>query len=131
MKSICSDWDKSVSQFDIQTDVQPGMEIETDRAVSSALIVNELITNAAKYAYQGRSGGKIFVTVARADDDHCSISVRDEGAGLPADFDPGLATGLGMRVVHFFAQQLKGSIAVRTHNPGSEFVVTIPLEIAP
>lgn len=107
------------------------MEIETDRAVSSALIVNELITNAAKYAYQGRSGGKIFVTVARADDDHCSISVRDEGAGLPADFDPGSATGLGMRVVHFFAQQLKGSIAVRMHNPGSEFVVTIPLEIAP
>ncbi len=131
VESICSDWDKSVSQFDIQTDVQPGMEIETDRAVSSALIVNELITNAAKYAYQGRSGGKIFVTVARADDDHCSISVRDEGAGLPADFDPGLATGLGMRVVHFFAHQLKGSIAVRTHNPGSEFVVTIPLEIAP
>jgi two-component sensor histidine kinase len=70
--AICSDWDESVSQFDIQTNAQPGMEIETDRAVSSALIVNELITNAAKYAYQGRSGGKIFVTVAREGDDHCS-----------------------------------------------------------
>jgi len=128
VESICNDWDESASRFEIHTDVQYGIEIETDRAVSSALIVNELLTNAAKYAYHGRAGGKFFVTVARAGEDHFSISVRDEGAGLPLDFDPSLATGLGMRVIRFFTQQLKGSLSVRLHNPGTEFVVTIPLE---
>jgi two-component sensor histidine kinase len=130
IESICKDLDESVSKCEIYTDVQHGIEIETDRAVSSALIVNELITNAAKYAYQDRSGGKIWVTVARSGDDDFSISVRDEGTGLPADFDPHRPKGFGMRVVGFLVQQLNGSLAVRTHNPGTEFVVTIPRQLS-
>jgi two-component sensor histidine kinase len=80
---VCKDLDASVSRYEILTDAQRGIEVSTDRAISAALIVNEMITNAAKYAYAGRAGGKIWVTVARADDDHFTISVRDEGAGLP------------------------------------------------
>lgn len=108
-EAICKDLDESVSQCEIHTNVQHGIEIETDRAISAALMVNELITNAAKYAYQGQSGGKIWVTVDRMGDDDVSVSVRDEGAGLPADFDLRKPKGFGMRVVCFLAQQLKGS----------------------
>jgi len=126
IQTVCKDLDDSVSQCEVQTDVQHGIDIETDRAISSALIVNELITNAAKYAYQGRSGGKIRVTIAGAGDDAFSMSVRDFGAGLPEGYDPRKAKGLGMRIVNSFVRQLHGSVTVLARDPGAEFVVTIP-----
>ena len=100
--------------------------IATDRAISAALIVNELITNAAKSAYRSKSGGRIWVTVAAAPDDHFTISVRDEGAGLPPEFDVRNPKGLGMRIVNALTKQIEGNLTYRRQNPGTEFVVTIP-----
>ena len=94
------------------------------------MIVNELITNAAKYAYQGHSGGKIWISVTRERDDAFAISVRDEGAGLPADFDLREAKGLGMRIVNSFAEQLDAKVVVRARDPGTEFVLSIPLRVS-
>ena len=89
-------------------------------------MVNELITNAAKYAYQGQSGGKIWVTVDRMGDDDVSVSVRDEGAGLPPGFDHSKSKGLGMRIITAFVTQLDGTLEIHARHPGTEFVVTIP-----
>ena len=107
-------------------DVQHEIEISTDRAISAALIVNELIANAAKYAYQDKPGGKIWIIVAGAGKDKLSISVRDEGAGLPPDFDLAKPKGLGMRIITAFVKQLNGTLEIRNLNPGAEFVITIP-----
>ena len=70
--------------------------------ISSSLIANELITNAAKYANPDESGGTIWVTVAPVGDDDFSISVRDEGVGLPPGFALRKAKGLGMRIINSF-----------------------------
>lgn len=122
IEALCKDLDESVVQSDVRTDVEEGIEIATDRAISAALIVNELITNAAKYA-----GGKILIRVYRANENEFAISVRDEGSGIAADFDPRKAKGLGMRIITSFAQQLGATIKARSHSPGAEFVVSIPL----
>jgi two-component sensor histidine kinase len=129
IESVCKDLDKGVSKCEIYTDIQQGIEIETDRAISLALITNELITNAAKYAYQDQSGRKIWVTVASAAANDFSISVRDHGAGLPPDFDPDKAKGLGMRIIRLLVQQLNGSFAVHERDPGTEFIVTLALRL--
>jgi two-component sensor histidine kinase len=125
VEAICKDLSASVAQCVIHTDAQHGIEISTDRAISAALIVNELITNAAKYAYPDGPGGKIWVAVARIGD-KITISVRDEGAGLPPDFDRDKPKGLGMRIITAFVGQLGGALEVHGRNPGTEFVVTIP-----
>lgn len=130
IETVCKDLDEGVSRCEIYTSVQHEIVIETDRAISSALIVNELITNAAKYAYGDRSGGKIWVSVALAGDDRFTMSVRDQGTGLPAGFDPNKAKGLGMRIIRFLVQQLNGSLIVREHDPGTEFIVTLPLQFS-
>ena len=127
IKELCKDLDASVAHCSVRTETDSGIEIETDRAISVALIVNELITNAAKYAYKGRSGGSILITVARAGDDAFAIVVRDEGSGLPVGFDLKTAKGLGMRIVSLFATQLDATVAIRTCDPGTEFSITIPL----
>ena len=126
VETICKDLDASVAHCVIHTDVQYEIGVPTDRAISAALIVNELITNAAKYAYKDRPGGKIWVTVAGTGGDKLSISVRDEGAGLPPGFDPAKPKGLGMRIITSFVKQLNGTLAIHARNPGAEFVVTIP-----
>jgi two-component sensor histidine kinase len=92
---VCKDLDESVAKCHVHTDVEEGIEIATDRAISAALIVNELIANAAKYAYQARSAGNVWVKVYRTSGDGFAISVRDEGAGLPTDFRS--APGQGTR----------------------------------
>src|SRR6185437_14505173 len=97
----------------------------TDRAVPAVLLVNELIVNAVKYAYPG-GHCKVRVTLSLQDNRTAYISVRDEGVGLPADFN--LAAGrLGMRLARSFAQQLEGELEVTRHQPGAEFVLRFPL----
>ena len=131
IRAICTDLDASVAHCEVYTDSEDGIEIETDRAISVALIVNELITNSAKYAYGDRSEGKVWVKVSRADNGQFAISVRDEGAGLPDDFDLRKAKGLGMRIVSAFVSQLGAEVAVRALAPGTEFVLKIPYIAVP
>ena len=131
IKALCSDLDASVAHCEVYADTEDGIEIVTDRAISVALIVNELITNSAKYAYEGRSEGKVWIKVGRADKQKFAISVRDEGAGLPVDFAPSQAKGLGMRIVSAFISQLEADLVMRSLAPGTEFVLTIPLNASP
>ena len=127
IKDICKNLDASVSHCEVRTETDSGIKIETDKAISVALIVNELITNAAKYAYKDRSGGNIWIKVSRAGADVFAIIVRDEGSGLPVDFDLGKAKGLGMRIISLFAKQLNATVSVEACQPGTEFKITIPL----
>jgi two-component sensor histidine kinase len=85
------------------------------------LLVNELVTNAAKHG-----GGRIDVTYVQEAGTH-RIVVCDEGEGLPADFDPAAADkSLGMRVVTSLARQLGGTLSAadREDTPGSCFTVS-------
>jgi two-component sensor histidine kinase len=93
-------------------------------------LVNELITNAAKYAYPA-GNCRVWVTVSRAPKDTVVISVRDEGIGLPSTFDIKLGRRLGMRLVDAFTQQLQGNLQVLRKEPGAEFVLTLPINPRP
>ena len=64
-----------------------------------ALIINELVSNAGKYAYPDRADGSIWVRVIQSDKTAVLVSVRDDGVGLPAGFDPTTSKRLGSRLV--------------------------------
>jgi two-component sensor histidine kinase len=125
---ICKDLDDAMPLCNIEVTADLGIDVATDRAVPVALLANELITNAAKYAYERGQHGAIFVRVVPRPDDAIELAVRDEGRGLPADFDIQFAPGLGMRIIRSLAGQLDAVIEVRRLDPGTEFVVTIPRE---
>lgn len=126
IEAICKDLDESVANCEVITDAVDGILVPTDRAISIALLVNELIANSAKHAYKDVTGGKIWITVNRHTHDSIVISVRDEGAGLPPDFDINNAKGLGMRIVTTFAKQVNATIVVHSREPGTEFVFSMP-----
>jgi two-component sensor histidine kinase len=128
IEAICKDLAASFSQCEILVEAQPGIVVSTDRAISWALIVNELVSNAAKHAYHGDGAGRIWVNVAATADNALTISVRDEGRGLPEGFEIGREKGLGARMVRALAEQLNASLAVVAHDPGVEFILTAPLD---
>jgi two-component sensor histidine kinase len=85
----------------------------TTKAIQSVgLLLNELITNAAKHG-SGTIGVEFNATRSE-----CRLTVGDEGTGLPADFDVTAQKGLGMKIIDVLAKQLGGSASV-THNGGS------------
>jgi two-component sensor histidine kinase len=126
IKEICRDLNQAIPLCQIEVAAETSINITADRAVPIALMVNELITNAAKYAYHGNQNGKIWVGITHVDEDTIKLAVCDEGRGLPADFDLLTAPGLGMRIVRALSQQLNAGIEVRRLDPGTEFIVTIP-----
>jgi two-component sensor histidine kinase len=116
------------SPCEIHIEAPKGIQFAPDRAIHLALIVNELVTNAAKYAYPDCSVGHIWVHLARREADTVLVSVRDEGIGLPAGFDVAKNKGLGMRIVTALARQLGATLTQRECVPGTEFALLAPLE---
>ena len=82
------------------------------------LIVNELVTNAAKHG-----GGKITVTYSGRK--ISTLTVADEGAGLPEGFDINSKShGLGMKIVNLLSKQLGGSFeCASSPSGGASFLV--------
>lgn len=98
-------------------------EVPTTSIQPIGLIVNELVTNAAKHG-----DGQIRVAYRRvADIRHLSVS--DEGAGLPEGFDPDAGQGLGMLVIKALAAQLGGRLASSSNPDGCGSCFTVAFAI--
>ena len=131
LQAVCADAITSSTNCKLHFDGAHGIRLSADRAISLALIVNELVTNAAKYAFQNHQEGHIDVRLVRQDANTALISVRDDGIGLPADFDLSASKGLGMRIVTALAKQLRADISRTPQVDGNEFVVAVPCEHGP
>lgn len=128
IEEVCEDVDSSVSHCTVQVEAERGINIKVDDAISVALIIVELITNSAKYAYPAGASGKIWVSLQREGDQNILIAVRDEGIGFPDKFDPQKSRGLGMRIVQAFAKQLHTTLAFNNRSPGSEVRFLFPID---
>lgn len=96
-----------------------------DRAISIGLIVNELVTNAAKHAFVGRDRGTITVRFAPSREGW-QLSVADDGNGMPAPprAEPA-GGGLGGRLIDAFARQAGGQLATKSDAGGTTVTLTL------
>ncbi|MEG3123941.1 sensor histidine kinase [Sphingomonas sp. GB1N7] len=100
--------------------------VPRDRAVSIGLIINELVTNAAKHAFVGRDIGGIAVTF-RTHQNGWTVVVADDGVGLPEiPSKPGPHNGLGSRLIEAFARQAGGTLTTDSDRTGTR----VTLELA-
>jgi two-component sensor histidine kinase len=97
------------------------VEIPTALGIPLGFIVNELITNSAKYAK-----GTITVRLGTTSAVDHSLSVSDDGPGLPAEFDPAGGRGIGMKIIQSLVKQIGGelNIASADDSRGACFTVT-------
>jgi two-component sensor histidine kinase len=97
--------------------------LPADRAVPIGLIVNELVTNAFKYAFPAAREGTVTVRLAQRSPTELSLEVSDNGIGCPDD----VKEGLGANLVRLLVQQLGGTFTREGANPGCRVRVILPL----
>lgn len=85
--------------------------IGIDKAIPYALLVNELITNSLKHAFDPGDKGKIVIKSGFSDE-HYYLSVEDDGKGLPDGFDIDLADSFGLQLVTILTEQLEGKLEI-------------------
>ncbi len=85
--------------------------LETKRAVPLGLILNELVMNAIKYAYPPGAKGEIRVGLERSAG-RITLSVSDDGAGLPRGFVPATSGGMGWSLVRMLAEEIDARLTV-------------------
>jgi two-component sensor histidine kinase len=127
LRQIINDLEPTVAPCKIQFDAPEAIQFAADRAILIGLIINELVSNAGKYAYPDRAGGSIWVRVSlQTNKEAIMISVRDEGVGLPLGFDPAASKRLGTRLVNALSKQLGGELTRQSAPTGANFTLDIP-----
>jgi two-component sensor histidine kinase len=128
LRQIVGDLEPTVAPCKIEFDAPEEIQFAADRAILVGLILNELVSNAGKYAYPDCPSGSIWVRLVQPDNKSVLVSVRDEGAGLPLGFDPTASKGLGTRLVNALSKQL-GAELTRPMSPiGTDCELLVPLK---
>jgi len=97
--------------------------VSIDTAVPIGLMLNELVTNALKYAFPDGRTGLLLVTLSAAADGKFVLTVQDDGIGLGADFQFEQADSLGLRLVRMFAKQLRADVTFRSRPGNTAFEI--------
>lgn len=103
--------------------------VSADIAVPLGLLVNELVTNAYKYAYAPGKEGEVRINGTHAEEGCYRLEVADAGRGLPRDFDLAQPRGsLGFRIITNLAEHLSGTLTASQGHPGARFTLVFPLK---
>jgi two-component sensor histidine kinase len=128
LREIIGDLETTVAPCKIVFDAPEQIQFAADRAILVGLIINELVSNAGKYAYPDCPDGSIWVRLLiQSDGEAVLISVRDEGVGLPGGFDPTTSKRLGTRLVNALATQLGADLTRPASPVGTNFTLLVPL----
>ncbi|HTX71941.1 MAG TPA: PAS domain S-box protein [Rectinemataceae bacterium] len=112
------DTDESLLKLEIEAE---SVELDTKRAITLGLIVNELQTNAIKHAFPAGGSGRVRIEL-RAEEGRVKLTVADSGPGLP---DPGIlesSPSMGMTLLRLLTRQLRGTLGL---NPGPGTSITV------
>lgn len=119
--------------WEVHLDADP-VTVSADQAVALGIIVGELLTNCAKYAYPAPGPKPVSIVLKAEENGSVRLSVADRGVGLPPDVNgshgatppqgPPRGTGLGMRVVKALGVQVGARITIDRTPPGVCYTLT-------
>jgi two-component sensor histidine kinase len=124
LADICRDLTEATPDCPVVFGSTGPISMATDRAIRLALLVTELVTNAAKHSC-GEAGR---VQLSRKDEITARVSVSDEGVRLPDAFTLDQPSGFGTRLIKILAEQMGAGVIVERPQRGTAFVVTMSLD---
>jgi two-component sensor histidine kinase len=125
LRALCGNINPQEARVTIEVETNRGALLPLDKAVAAGLIVNELVTNSLKYAFD-ENGGVIRVTFTmRHEHGEALLVVEDNGRGMGAPREG----GLGLRLIDAFADQLDGHIDQEPVEKGTRTCVRFPLPL--
>ena len=100
----------------------PDLHLDIDTAVPLGLIMNELLSNSFKYAFNDVASGEINLAIRILAEGKYELTYSDNGPGLPADFELSKATTLGVQLINDLSRQIGGKVNYEKTN-GSAFTI--------
>jgi two-component sensor histidine kinase/PAS domain-containing protein len=112
VQDLCSHVTRAfgLRHVELTTDIDE-IALDLDRAISTGLIINELVSNALKHAFPDGRKGCVRVELKRLNGRRCALAVMDDGVGLPADLAVDAGT-MGLQLVHDLSHQIHGAVSV-------------------
>jgi PAS domain S-box-containing protein len=100
------------------------VDVKIEIAMPLGLIVNEILTNACKYAFHNRQAGKIAIDLRGegSDPDLYRLTIKDDGIGLPKGFSIESQSTLGMFIIKLLAEQIYAKLIIENHQ-GTSFSI--------
>lgn len=112
---------------DLDLDVHFDMDhisLNINQALPCSLMVNEVVTNVLKHAFDYEENSKLYVQ-ARKEGEQIQVCIRDNGKGLPPDFNQKKNKGsLGLQLITTLARQLEAEYSYRSISQGTEFCLS-------
>jgi PAS domain S-box-containing protein len=107
-------------RLDLKVDAYP---VSVNVAMPTGLVVNELLTNALKHAFNGRDGGTITLH-SLADSNGCRVVIADDGVGLPEGVEWPKRGKLGALIVRSLRENAKADLKVESsHGKGTRVTI--------
>ena len=104
---------------EIHTEIEP-IQADAEQAGRLGLIVNELLTNSFKHAFDEVGQPEVFLGLQKTEDGNLRLSYRDNGKGMPVGYDVQNSRSLGLKLIHTLSRQLSGSVKVSSE-PGARY----------
>lgn len=105
----------------------PNILVKAKQSFYLGIIINELVTNAYKYAFSNRTNGVISISIKETDMNTLQIKVQDDGVGISDKYINKKSYGFGLQLVNIFTNQYKGKFKIINHK-GTIVTVTLTKE---
>ncbi|MCJ7812582.1 sensor histidine kinase, partial [bacterium] len=119
-----------IRSYHLKTVIALNLKIEDiflsiDKAIPLGLILNELLTNAMKYAFLEMEKGRITISLQIRKDQFYELIFQDNGIGIPEDIDFEKTESLGLYLIKILTQQIDGTVMV-TREHGTAYTIVFP-----
>ncbi len=121
---LMSSYSLDSTKIRLTTDIE-NVSLGIDTAISLGLIVNELLSNAFKYAFPNGASGEIKLSYKPTEGNTSTLIIHDNGIGFPKNIDFRQTDSLGLQLVNTLVEQLEGNIELNRMN-GTEFTIVLP-----
>jgi two-component sensor histidine kinase len=126
LRELTAQFESSFRSHGLRCDVHGGgVFLNLNVAIPAGLIVNEMLSNALKHAFPGRTSGHVEVFTINGPDGKIELKVRDDGVGFPDHANFRHMQSMGMNLIERLVEQLSGTLELECSN-GTSFTVVFP-----
>jgi two-component sensor histidine kinase len=100
--------------------------LDVDKAIPTGLILNEIVSNALKYAYTDHPAPSLQIRITVPHTNELMLQITDNGPGIPEAAQHETPQSFGLRMVRTLTRELKGKISVQSYT-GTTFTLQIPV----
>jgi two-component sensor histidine kinase len=121
-ESLLDSYRGTTSNIRLSIETEP-VSLNLNQAVLCGLIINEIVSNALKYAFRDHQNGLISITLQQRAEGQVYLRVADNGVGLPTEIEIDNLNTLGLKLITSLTEQLNGELNI-VRKKGTEFLIT-------